>query len=492
MIADAELFFSRRLGYGLAPAEAIGPDIRDWAIRQISEIPPLDFYGPDGSNIRGHFPDFAEPVPDIGNATRLWGEYANKETDLQNQVGKMPAGEWEKKINAEVYLPRTDYPSWRECLVRSLTAVNGPSPVFERFWSFWVNHFAVNSNAFTKLLYGPHTRAIRARMTGKFADMLHDAILNPAMLYYLDNFVSTGPHSPTGLAGKETINENLARELLELHTMSPAAGYTQDDVIQTAYALSGWSFYGGERNQRDIPKSTPYGTYFNSHRHEPGTRKILGKTYDKGGKNGSGQAPALIADLAARSETVQFLSRKLARHFIADNPPDDSVANIAAAWSNSGGDMIAIHTAVIDEVLRKGPENPKFLNPETWLYQAHRMTGVDVPETPIWSYGDDNSTYWISAVVEELGQPYGEPLQPNGWSDLEADWISNVLVERRLRYALQMGKKVKDKAATMSHLTDVANRLAGPDSPLAASMKAGGDSAETLAVFLASPEFLRT
>jgi uncharacterized protein (DUF1800 family) len=330
-------------------------------------------------------------------------------------------------------------------------------------------------------------------MTGKFADMLHDAILNPAMLFYLDNWLSTGPHSPTGLGGKETINENLARELLELHTVSPAAGYTQDDVIQTAYALSGWSFYGGERNQRDIPKSSPYGTYFNAHRHEPGTRKILGKTYDKGGKNGAGQAPAFMADLAMRSETAQFVSRKLARHFIADDPPDDSVEKIAAAWMGSDGDMIAIHTAVIDEVLGKAAENAKFLNPETWLYQVHRTTGVDVPETVVWDNGYDNSTYWISAVAAELGQPYGEPLQPNGWSDLQADWISNVLVERRLRYALQVGKKVKDAGATVSHLTDVAQRLAGPDSALVTAVKAAGDvPSQAVAVLLASPEFLRT
>jgi uncharacterized protein (DUF1800 family) len=489
MIHDEELFFARRLGYGLKQGETISGGVRDWAIKQISEVPPLDFYGPDGTNIRDHFPDYAEPVADFSNATRLWGEYANKETDLQKQVGKMEAGVWEKKIDAEIYRPRTDYPVWRDCLVRSLTAVNGPSPVFERFWSFWVNHFAVNANSFTKLFYAPHTRAIRARMTGKFADMLHDAILNPAMLYYLDNWLSTGPHSPTGLDGKETINENLARELLELHTMSPAAGYTQDDVIQTAFALSGWSFYGGERNQRDIPKSSPYGTYFNPHRHEPGTRKILGKTYDKGGKNGSGQAPALILDLATRPETAQFLSKKLVRHFIADDPPDDSAANIANAWIDSGGDMVTIHTAVIDEVIKKAPDNSKFLNPETWLYQAHRTTGVGVPETAIWDYGDD-SKYWVNAVVEELGQPYGEPLQPNGWSDLQADWISNVLMERRVRYAFQLGKQVKDPAV-VDFLRDFATRLSGANSALDVAMK-DSQRIEAVVVLLSSPEFLRT
>jgi uncharacterized protein (DUF1800 family) len=489
MIFDEELFYARRLGYGLKRGETVGSNLRDWAVRQISTVPPLDFYGPDGNSIRDRFPDYAEPVPDFGEATRLWGHYANLEADLENQVGKMPPGEWQKKIEAEVYLPRSDYPYWRDCLVRSLTAVNGPSPVFERFWSFWVDHFAVNSNAFTKLLYGPHTRAIRARMTGKFADMLSDAILNPAMLYYLDNWLSTGPHSPTGRNGKETINENLARELLELHTISPSAGYTQDDVIQTAYVLSGWSFYGGERNQRDIPKKSPYGTYFNINRHEPGTRKILGKTYDKGGKTGSGQALELLSDLAARPETARFISHKLARYFIADEPPEDSVARIAAAWMESEGDLIAIHTAVIDEVLSKAADNRKFLDPETWFYQCHRTTGVAVPETVIWK-ASGASQPWVNAVVQELGQPYGEPLQPDGWSDLQEDWISSVLMERRARYAYQMGLKVRDPAA-VEFLRTMAARLGGPNSALDLAVR-DLNGPQTTTVLLTSPEFMRT
>lgn len=487
MAVDEELFFARRLGYGLRQGETLGPSIRDWAVRQISEIPPLDFFGRDGANIRGHFPDFAEPVVDFTNATRLWGEYANKEQELQKTADKMPAGDWQKMMEREVYFPQSQYPSWRDCLVRSLTAVNGPSPVFERFWNFWVNHFSINANAFTRIFYGPHTRVIRNRMTGNFRDMLHDAVLNPAMLYYLDNWLSTGPHSPAGLNGKETINENLARELLELHTISPAAGYTQDDVIQTAYALTGWSFYGGEVHQRDIPKSSPFGTFYNIHRHEPGPRTILGKTYDSEKKGGIGQAPALLNDLAARPEAARFLSTKLVRHFVADEPPDDSVAKVVEAWLDSRGDLVTIHTAVIDQVLAKAPDNPKFSTPDTWLYESHRATGVEIPETVIWS-SSDPSDFWVSAALEELGQPDGESPQPNGWSDLQADWISNVLLERRVRYAFQIGRRIDD--TTSEFVKDLAARLAGPNSGLVTAMK-GSEPGEAVALLLSSPEFLR-
>ncbi|MEO6396497.1 MAG: DUF1800 family protein [Devosia sp.] len=492
MIADEELFFARRLGYGLRQSETMGSSARDWAVRQISAIPPLDFYGRGGANIRDHFPDFAEPVPDFANGARLWGEYADKEVALEDQVSKLDASVWQKRMEEEIYRPRTDYPHWRECLVRSLTAVNGPSPVFERFWSFWVNHFTVNANSFTKLLYGPHTRVIRDRMTGKFADLLRDAVLNPAMLYYLDNWLSTGPHSRSGLnhgPDGNNINENLARELLELHTMSPSAGYTQDDVIQVAYALSGWSIHNGDRTQDDVPKATPFGTYFAARRHEPGARKILGVKYEAGKKNGVGQALALLNDLAARPETARFISRKLVRHFVADVPPEDSVARVVQAWVDSGGDLVTIHTAVIDEVLAKAPDNPKFLTSETWFYQAHRTIGVDVPETAIYDYSDDKK-YWVTAVAAELGQPYSECPQPNGWSDLQDDWISAVLLERRVRYAFQLGGQMQDASAPQ-YLKDVAARLSGPSSGLTSAMRDAPDAASLATILLSSPEFMR-
>src|SRR6185369_3441487 len=245
----------------------------------------------------------------------------------------------------------------------------------ERFWMFWINHFTVSTTeANVKLLYGPHTRNIRKRMTGRFEDMLIDAILNPAMLTYLDNLFSTGPNSYDGKHGDESLNENLAREVLELHTVSPSAGYTQQDVIEAALVLTGWQFYAGAQTEKGL-HGVPYGTYFHVEKHEPGSRKVIGRTYQLKDK-GRNQAPDLLRDLAAHPKTAEHLAWKLARHFIADVPPADSVERIRAAWVASKGDLVAIHTAVIDEVLAKAPTNSKFTTPENWLLQSFVATGV--------------------------------------------------------------------------------------------------------------------
>ena len=481
MIQDEELFFARRLGYGLRKGETIGGPVRDWAVKQISEAPPLDFYGPDGKSIRSRLPDYAEPVPGYEEATRLVGFYFNKEHEMELLVGKMPERERDQKQFEEVDKPMKWYPEWREALLRSLTAVNGPSPVFERFWAFWVNHFAVKAEQLSTHWYGPHTRLIRSHMTGKFADMLRDAELQPAMLFYLDNFLSSGPHSPAAKDG-ETINENLARELFELHTMSPAGGYSQTDVIEASFALSGWGFYAAKFDQPKL--KIPTGAWYDTYRHEPGTRKILGKVYGKANK-GQDQAPELIADLAVHPATAQFISWKLIRHFVADEPPEDSVARVRDAWVQSGGDLKTIHTAVIDEVIAKAPDNEKFATPENWLHQAHRTASIPVPI----GLPQSGAEYTINQVCDELGQGYAAVLQPNGYSDLKSDWISKELLERRVRYAYRISANAPPENA--DYLREFAVRLAGKDSPLVAAVQGADPLRAVATVLLASPQFMR-
>ena len=152
---DEELFFARRLGYGLGRGEGISSGVRDWAVSQVSKVVPLDFYGLDGRNIRSQFPDFAEPTADFPTAAKLWGQFNNREEELQAKIAKMNPADFQNAMEKEVYLPRSDYPYWRDALVQSLTATGGPSPVFERFWQFWVNHFSVNASDFVRLFYGP-------------------------------------------------------------------------------------------------------------------------------------------------------------------------------------------------------------------------------------------------------------------------------------------------------------------------------------------------
>jgi uncharacterized protein (DUF1800 family) len=487
MASDDALFFARRLGLGFRPGEVINGPVRDWAVGQMSTIPALDFYGPDGASMRDQLGDDADPLDDFEAACKVWEVYRKAQDHLDKAGGKMSPDDFNKLGEETVWRPYMNVPRWRDCLSKTLTAVNGPAPVFERFWWFWCNHFTVSTTeAEIKLFYGPHTRNIRRRMTGSFAEMLQDAILNPAMLVYLDNHQSTGPNSRSGKQNDGNLNENLARELLELHTMSPAGGYTQQDVIEAALALTGWQFYAGIPTHGQIIKGAKYGAWFQQERHEPGARTIMGKTY-KPTDRGRNQAPDLLADLAAHPQTASYLSWKLARHFIADDPPPDSVERIRQVWVESAGDLVAVHSAVIDEVITHGNEYQKYTTPENWLTEAYRTTGVPVPLTrPFPGTGQ----YWIDVLFRELGQAYDQCPQPNGYPDQKSDWISKETLDRRLRLAYFFGQQISGEVA--ESLKAYAKLLGGPDSILALKVARAGSKIEATALLLSSPQFLKS
>lgn len=485
---DALLFAQRRLGYGPRLGEHLAEDPRDWALAQLATIPDLDFYAPDGSVARDAYPAEAEPHRDFAEACRAWEIYRQTVEKHQKRAGAMSNSAFEQMMHEEVWMPYVHIPRWRDCLVTTLTAVNGPSPVFERFWSFWVNHFAVGTTeAEIKLFYGPHTRNIRARMTGSFLDMLRDAVLNPAMLVYLDNWLSTGPNSSQGKRHDGNLNENLARELFELHTMGPEAGYTQADVEQCALVLTGWQFYAGLATHPKRLNGDPYGTYFQTTRHEPGTLTVMGKSYSGGSRQKEMDEVAdMLADFAALPQTAYWVAGKLARHFIADEPPKESVEAIASAFMSSDGHLPTVHAAVVDEVLRVGPRYKKFTTPQNWYIQALRITGDSPPSgKPFPGTG----RYWIDGLYKELGQAWDECPQPNGWSDLSADWISKELLDRRIRvaHAFDWSKVGQEIAA----FEDFAIGLAGSDSDLVRLISEQRWPTDKGPLLLVSPQFLR-
>ena len=181
------------------------------------------------------------------------------------------------------------------------------------------------------------------------------------------------------------------------------------------------------------------------------------------------------------------LATKLARHFVADEPPDDSVQRIRDAWMQSKGDLVTVHTAVIDEVIAKGPDNPKFTTPQNWVYLAHRTAHAPLPLAEMW--GRDPKAIWVSALLEEMGQAYGGVPQPNGWSDLAADWLSKELINRRLRYALKIGLSTPGSIA--EHLESTAQRIAGAESDLGKTVAAADSVLDKATILLSSPQFMR-
>ena len=365
---------------------------------------------------------------------------------------------------------------------RYRVAVGTQESFRERLVHFWTNHFAVSADKPQVLaLAGTlENEAIRPHLAGRFADMLVAVETHPAMILYLDNQASIGPDSqfaqrrnrraPAG-DRKLGINENLAREILELHTLGVDGGYTQQDVTTFAKALTGWSvgidrpFAGGE----------PGKFAFHDAAHEPGAKTILGTRY---GQSGVEQARAVLADLARHPATAQHLALKLARHFIADEPPADAVERIGKAFRDSDGDLPTVHRAVLETPAAWASPAVKFKTPHDLVVSTLRMLDF-VPAEP----------RQIAAPFELLGQRPYAPGSPAGWPDTATQWDGSDALLKRIEWA-----------------SSVAGRLAGRDQPLNLGERSLGatlnertrvaitraaSTEQGITLLLASPEFQR-
>ncbi|WP_374405179.1 DUF1800 family protein [Pelagerythrobacter sp.] len=360
---------------------------------------------------------------------------------------------------------------------RLTQAVATETPFAERMVHFWANHFAVSTDKRTVVgLAGPfEAEAIRPHVTGRFADMLEAAVTHPAMLLYLDQSRSIGPESPLGLRVRERgrrqrgLNENLGREVLELHTLGAGGGYEQADVIELAKALTGWTVAGAAA--RDI--TGPTGTRFAARTHEPGARTIMGKRY---GEGGAGQLRAILADLAVHPSTARHVATKLARHFAGDTPPPALVDALAERFLATGGDLPALYRVLVER-----PEawaaTPRFRSPWEWLVAGARATGY-APPRPRFAY----------RLTEELGQPVWKPGSPAGYDDLAAGWAGSDALMRRVEVAGRIAAEVRevDPRALAPALFPEALSTATADAIARAESQSQG-----LALLLVSPEMMR-
>ena len=228
-----------------------------------------------------------------------------------------------------------------EALARLQRAVIADCGFVERLVVFWSNHFCISANkgGLARMWAGSFEReAIRPHVLGRFGDMLKAVEQHPAMLFFLDNQQSLGPDSRAGKNRNRGLNENLAREILELHTLGVGGGYSQDDVTALAHIITGWT-YAGRQGQLGAP-----GTFvFNANAHQPGAQRVMGKIYDA---NGVAQGEAVLADIARYPSTAKFIAAKFARHFVADDPPPALVARLADVFSRSDGDLKALALAL--------------------------------------------------------------------------------------------------------------------------------------------------
>jgi uncharacterized protein (DUF1800 family) len=363
----------------------------------------------------------------------------------------------------------------REASARLTVQVTSAAPFRERLVAFWSNHFTVSVQR--PVVFGTagafEREAIRPYVTGRFSDMLMAVARHPAMLAYLDNGQSFGPGSLIGLRQHRGLNENLAREMLELHTLGVDGGYTQTDVRELAKILTGWTV--------TPPRFPDAGQFrFFPQIHEPGSKTLLGAVYPEGGEM---EALAVFQALTRHPATAHHIATKLARHFIADNPPPAAVARLARIFSTTHGDLGAVSAALIEQP--EAWENPlaKVKTPNEFVVAALRATGF-TPQS-----ADEGHGKMMVNAVRLLGQaPFNAP-SPAGWPDTAADWISPESVLRRADWAMTLAERMAPgrEAERLFEAT-----IAPVAAPATAKTVARAPSrADAMGLVLASAEFQR-
>jgi uncharacterized protein (DUF1800 family) len=428
-----------RFGYGIAAQGTAPQDPRKWLLAQLDAYDPAPPSITARMSTRGKAGETLQLLRKLRQETKAITAMAEGDGSMMEPMDKGDARE-----AALAGLP----PEYREKLlearqvlvddiaVRVNLAVSSPTPMAERLVHFWANHFSVSvGKPGTQFEAGPHEfTAIRPHVLGRFSDMLKAAALHPAMLLYLDQFQSVGPNAPfQQRRGRRAVdpqtprglNENLAREILELHTLGVGGGYSQADVTEFARALTGWTVPGVGRVGR-FAEDQSTGAAFVALAHEPGTRTVLGRTYAAGE---AGQAQAILDDLAAHPSTARFIATKFARHFAGDTPPPALVARLEADFLRTGGDLASLTRTLIDSPEAWTPGPVKFRTPFEWLIASLRLTGAESLERRR-----------VLGALTELGQvPWRAP-SPAGYDDVAGSWAGPDALLRRVELAERIAR----------------------------------------------------
>ncbi len=417
--------FFRKVAFGVGPNEQAPSDPLKWALDQVNDVPELSWKGKIYSEkeLRKHYRDWV-----YGDRKVLRKKYKDNKTLY--------------KTHKDILRHETGQKFWEslEISIRHNEGINSSSPVLAKLWMFWGNFFAISEKDFlANYSTGAYQREIiRPNLNQTFEKMVYDVTTSWAMIHHLDNSESAGPKSITASEDwrrkkKEpaTINENHARELLELHTVSPQAGYTQEDVIQLAYIMTGWQHRWSKKNLETG------NVWFNSEYHQTGKKNVLGKEYKKGKK----ALAVVIKDLVNHPNCRDFVAERLCRFLIADEPTKEMKQPIIDAFKKSDGFIPEIHKAAIKVAFEYNDKYKKFQTPENWLIQVAKIADLNWPPSPDLMdkyelgqrpFDSQREPEWL---LQNIGHHPYRAKQPNGWSDHSADWISPELLIRRLVYA---------------------------------------------------------
>jgi uncharacterized protein (DUF1800 family) len=412
------------------------------------------------------------------NAERLAKERLEtrrkEEAKAAAQAGQMAtdAGAMEAAVKTpNPQLPQPETPMltnlFAEAKAHFETALRAETGFAERLVWFWANHFCVNVDA--TVAAGAYVReAIRPHVLGRFADLLEAVEGHPAMLLYLDNAGSTGPMSIAGIINSRGLNENLAREILELHTLGVRTGFNQEDVTNFAKVITGWTI----RNSGFDPERG--GEFlFHPRMHEPGPQTVLGKDYRD---TGIGQGHAVLADLARHPATAKHIAVKLARHFIADDPPPALVETLTKTFIETDGDLWKVSKALVTAPEAMAPERAKIKRPSEWVMSYLRAEGFNIidPRT-------------LVPTLNRLGEPPGRPPSPKGFPDDNGAWLENL--SHRLDTANAFAQNNAERVDPKDLLEIALGPLASAETRQAVARAESKPQALTL--LLMAPEFQR-
>ncbi|MGA2994755.1 DUF1800 domain-containing protein [Bradyrhizobium sp.] len=360
-----------------------------------------------------------------------------------------------------------------EALARLQRALIADCGFTERLVTFWSNHFCISAakGELARIWAGAFEReAIRPHVLGRFSEMLMAVEQHPAMLFFLDNQQSLGPDSRAGQNRKRGLNENLAREIMELHTLGVGGGYTQEDVTSLARIITGWTFAG-----RQGQLGTPGTFVFNANAHQPGPQVLLGKTYEDSGLS---QGEAALADIARHPSTAKFIATKFARHFVSDEPPPALIARLHEVFRKTDGDLLALATTLVDSDEAWQAPLTKIRSPYEYLVAVGRLLG-QIPDDPSRYLGGLNL----------LGQPLWAPSGPNGFPDTNAAWAAPEGMKLRLDIAAQVASRLGDNVDPRNLLELAAADASSQETRH--TIERAESRQQALALLLMSPEFQR-
>ena len=493
-MSDNKHKWARKVGFGFGPNELLPTDVESWNNSQLTS----NF---KSVGVAKRYSD-VEIWPQEYNFSfedrlRRAGEYNEGKKEIENSKKLTSV---EKKKRVRTLRDQTDvalfdvYKFWN-------SAIYGDDMVKQRLTHFWTNHFTVGGGGRRNYIIGDFIyRVIYGNLNASFDELLYKVTTHVGMLDYLDNAESVGERSESARWARRNgktqgLNDNLARELLELHSVSPERMYTEDDIRNSAKILAGWGantdsvirkFYRERR--RDNPAIGSLGKFiyepYFKDRAEPGRKIVLDNKFRSGKKS-----LRQLTDMLANDDfTARHLSKKLAIHFIGESVNQSEIDFIYNVWKDSKGNLEEIHKEVLNVTARS--KERKFLWPSTWMFQAIRFSGSSF----LPGFEDGNASFYKAVpsklnyepkkILEELGNSFWESRQPDGYSERKDDWISTEHFDRRIKVASRIHDFQPDREGE-----EIATLLGFSDNTKIAIDKAS-NMRDKFIVALCSPDFM--